>query len=860
MELEVLRSQLQLETSSRKEHEVQCAAKTRQLWQLREQHEREVRRLQDQLSVVRASLLQHLAHKAALELKVKQQQSSNEAAVAAAAALKLKLAGVGEEGAGEDAAGQLQDDVPLVADGSPKRRGKPAQLDQADRPARPDSPIPLLQDACADAEAAVVAADTASDHSALLQQAAAGEPVQQLDTAVAEHDAGCVDAGAKASGVSAGSAAVLLTAAAKLQRLVEQLTQREPAVAADLSLLQWQLTTAFGSMTGAPSRSGEDAQLTDHSSSTSSSNCQDPAVEVPAAAAEEAAAAAVAGASGSEDSSNSNNAGGYLQTPTTPAGSVKLQPADTHPLAEDAPAAAAAAGHPAQHSAAEVAAAARLFSGAATTLQAPSIDWYYLEEGGSVRGPHDAALMIRWFCSFFLEDHLPVAGVLQQADGSSRQPPGTAFQPLHVLLQLVQQGGSYLPHNAMPAGRASASQLLLAMPASPPPRHVLRARQQQQQGDSTLPRCKAGLSNWEDGVDAAAAGGAADAEPALPVSTLSSEPAATPTGRHAASSSAGGSSSWGSGGGFSPAHADACQQQQQDEVQVAAASSSAAGGLSMQQQVAARLRDDAWLEASPMRSGNASPAVGHNSSSSGKIGRLAPGSLAFEARPSSSKLLQDKAAGNGSSSSSKDGGVDSRSKSSSSGGWGIQAVQDALDSVGSAVEGLAMQVAEGLDSLDSMASAAAAGLAADDAAGDNEGVAAEGSSSALDFLSDFPQLVPAAVMSDGAQQRHSAAGQQQQQQRGAAQLAGAGAASKTAASSAKSLSRGLAEQQPALASGAVADMSEFAAEAVRQVRSVVAAAQLPGVWRVESLHQMLRAVSPEPASRAAAAAPGKGGR
>ncbi|WIA40740.1 hypothetical protein OEZ86_004424 [Tetradesmus obliquus] len=189
---------------------------------------------------------------------------------------------------------------------------------------------------------------------------------------------------------------------------------------------------------------------------------------------------------------------------------------------------------------------------AALELKAPSIDWYYLEEGGSVRGPHDAALMIRWFCSFFLEDHLPVAGVLQQADGSSRQPPGTAFQPLH--------------------------------------------------------------------------------------------------------------------------------------------------------------------------------------------------------------------------------------------------------------------------------------------------------------------LVPAAVMSDGAQQRHSAAGQQQQQQRGAAQLAGAGAASKTAASSAKSLSTGLAEQQPAPASGAVADMSEFAAEAVRQVRSVVAAAQLPGVWRVESLHQMLRAVSPEPASRAAAAAPGKGGR
>jgi hypothetical protein len=452
--------------------------------------------------------------------------------------------------------------------------------------------------------------------------------------------------------------------------------------------------------------------------------------------------------------------------------------------------------------------------------------------------------MIRWFCSFFLEEHLPVAGVLQHADGSSRQPPAAAFQPLHVLLQQVQQGGAYMPHNAMPAGRASASQLLLAMPASPPPRHVMRAQQQQQQQQqhdlkdslADLPRCKAGLPVVDEGVVSLEADGA---EPALPISTLSSEPAATPTGRHAENSSAGGS--WGSAGGLDPPQ----QQQQQNEVLVNEPSSSGnADASSVQQQMAARLRDAARLEASPMRSAVASPVVGH-SNNSGNAGRLAPGSLSFDAHAGSSKLSSKVATSNSSSA------VEGASRSSG-GGWGIQAVQDALGSVGSAVEGLAMQVAEGLDSLDSMANAAA-GPEAGDLEGGN--VAAEGSNSALDFVSDFPQLFPAAVMSNVVQQRHSAAGvAAQQHQRDAA----GGASSKELAAS--SMSNVLAEQQQqqpsltAAASGAVADMSEFAAEAVRQVRSVVAAAQLPGVWRVESLHQMLRAVSPEPASRAAAAA------
>jgi hypothetical protein len=220
-------------------------------------------------------------------------------------------------------------------------------------------------------------ADAAAGATAAEQPANAGPPASMAHTPPVEAAAAqqvtavSLESFGQTSVVPASSAAVLLTAAAKLQRLVEQLTQREPAAAADLSLLQWQLTTMFGSMTGAPSRSGAVSPLLDQSSGLSDSP-----------AAETLPSAEVAAAGSSSDGSM------LLQDPPmTPAGSVKLQPVDTHPLAGEA-AAAAAANHPAQHSAAEVAAAARLFSGAATTLQAPSIDWYYLEEGGSVRGGH----------------------------------------------------------------------------------------------------------------------------------------------------------------------------------------------------------------------------------------------------------------------------------------------------------------------------------------------------------------------------------------------------------------------------------------------------------------------------------------
>eukprot|EP00775_Hariotina_reticulata_P002632 gene2632-2933_t len=80
-----------------------------------------------------------------------------------------------------------------------------------------------------------------------------------------------------------------------------------------------------------------------------------------------------------------------------------------------------------------VAAAARLFSGATTQLQAPHLSWYYLD-GSRVRGPHDPALMIRWYCNCFIEQQLPVAAVLQQPLDSSSPPPLTAFVSLRELL------------------------------------------------------------------------------------------------------------------------------------------------------------------------------------------------------------------------------------------------------------------------------------------------------------------------------------------------------------------------------------------------------------------------------------------
>lgn len=217
-----------------------------------------------------------------------------------------------------------------------------------------------------------------------------------------------------------------------------------------------------------------------------------------------------------------------------------------------------------------------------------------------------------------------------------------------------------------------------------------------------------------------------------------------------------------------------------------------------------RLRDSARLEASPMRAAAASPTPVHSSSSS-KV-RPPPGSLV-------------PASGTGSSSIADIAGPAALQKlaggisSSSGGGWGIQA---ALETVGSAVEGIPSHVAEGLDTLDSFAAEVAGAASSAVQAGRATGAAAAGDTaagddeSALDFVSDFPQLFPAAVMSEVVQ-RHSTAG-----------------------------------ALPALSGAGPNGSGSGGGGVVNGIFSLT----LPGVWRVESLHQMLRSVSPERDSKA----------
>lgn len=504
---------------------------------------------------MRASLLQHLAHKAQLAAK-SQQRCSN------VSPQQLKTISNPDT----DAAAGDQD-VP-AADGSPKRRKQaqpPHLLDQA---SRLRAVSPSAQEAAVDAAAELARQENttvaaAADDTSVDSPASSTAPADHTDCDLCV-SVTAAEVAAENSSAGGGCVAVLLTAAAKLQQLVEQLTQREPAAAADLSLLQWQLTAAYGSLTGTTSSTPDDQPFQ-----------QSRIVEVDSQAGSSAGAAAAA----SDPVADGSCDGQQLATPTTPAGSMKPQPAAVHPLEPEDPAAAEAAAtavarQPA-HSEAD-AAAARLFCGAATTAAAPQLDWYYLD-GGSIRGAHDAALMIRWFCSFYLEDQLPVAGVLQQVDGSSRPPPTAAFQPLRSLLHEVQQGGRYMPHGVImsaTAGRVSLSQVLVAMPSSPPK----AVRVSQQQLPRLSPRTTPGLMlDWQDPV-------AGQDSPALPVSTVSSEPATSPetSGTGAAArwqcSSASGTrhstGSWGSGGGYTVSQHDATHAHAQQQQQHASAAGS----------------------------------------------------------------------------------------------------------------------------------------------------------------------------------------------------------------------------------------------------------------------------------------------
>jgi len=217
---------------------------------------------------------------------------------------------------------------------------------------------------------------------------------------------------------TSGLPELLLSAAGKLQQLVELLTVREPSAAAELSVLQWQLISGYGQLPGSRCSTGGDAAATNAPISSQQHHgvC----------------------------SSNATNSHPLLAATT--AGPEQGMSANSHQLR--AAGAGPVAGQTCLQDCFNVAAAARLFSGATTQLQAPHLSWYYLD-GSRVRGPHDPALMIRWYCNCFIEQQLPVAAVLQQPLDSSSPPPLTAFVPLKELLARVEQGCSYQPHMAL---------------------------------------------------------------------------------------------------------------------------------------------------------------------------------------------------------------------------------------------------------------------------------------------------------------------------------------------------------------------------------------------------------------------------
>lgn len=218
----------------------------------------------------------------------------------------------------------------------------------------------------------------------------------------------------------------LLAAVSKVQQLVEALSTQEPSAAADLSVLQWQLTAIYGGLTCTNSSSDAAGECTGdqpnctafgadgdrHISSTGAAAGPRPSHGIlqgvsctgadPLSASCSPAAAAAAGRLGT--------AAVYVDATTGTSPQRGGVSAET------------AAGHAAQQQQVQVqvqelsrtAAAAQLFSGAATNsssgskLAAASLCWFYLEPGDPpiVKGPYDAGdnvclhtaqqLFVRW--------------------------------------------------------------------------------------------------------------------------------------------------------------------------------------------------------------------------------------------------------------------------------------------------------------------------------------------------------------------------------------------------------------------------------------------------------------------------------
>lgn len=214
----------------------------------------------------------------------------------------------------------------------------------------------------------------------------------------------------------------LLAAASKVQQLVEQLSATEPSAAADLSVLQWQLTAIYGSLT----RSCAEAI------SSGSSSAAGGSVDISSSLDNQHSSRAVTGrqqgvlqgvaCTGSDPLSSSGSPAAEKGSKQDRSRGVVLVDAaiGTSPM-RDIPAAAAAACQGTQQqqqvvlqqqqeqdwqAASRTAAAAQLFSGAANSrgsgskLVAASLQWWYLEPGDPpiVKGPYDAGVCVCYCC------------------------------------------------------------------------------------------------------------------------------------------------------------------------------------------------------------------------------------------------------------------------------------------------------------------------------------------------------------------------------------------------------------------------------------------------------------------------------
>jgi hypothetical protein len=206
----------------------------------------------------------------------------------------------------------------------------------------------------------------------------------------------------------------LLAAASKVQQLVEQLSATEPSAAADLSVLQWQLTAMYGSLTCSCTVAIDGGSSSSAAGGSGDiSSCPDGNHSSSMVVGRQQGVLQGVTCTGSDPLSASCSPAAHKSSKRdTPGGVVLVDAAiGTSPM-RDVPSAEAAACRGTQQpqvmleqgqdwpAASRTAAAAQLFSGAANSsgsgskLVAASLQWWYLEPGDPpiVKGPYDAGV------------------------------------------------------------------------------------------------------------------------------------------------------------------------------------------------------------------------------------------------------------------------------------------------------------------------------------------------------------------------------------------------------------------------------------------------------------------------------------